>query len=168
MANWQTPVTNREAGAMMTVTDTNRISGNLDWLAEQMGRHSIYLGKRPSKTEWVHNDYVTLANWREILFILDELVSAAQIDQPEAGTEETTYTNINNVEDLIRRVRERYDLLLGQGANNHYTDTEVWAGDVANAGGIQDPGESPYLRIRHYVDTEIYAGEQANAGGITN
>ena len=166
MAYWSTPVIDREYGSKMTVTDMNRITNNINYLAEHLAEHSLYFGPKVSKTEWIHNDYVTLDQWKEILTALDSMVLATYIDIPAPGTEETTYENINNVETIILLLRERMDLLMGLGALNHYADTEVWTGDDVNAGGIQDPETNPYRRLRHYCDTELYCGEPANAGGV--
>lgn len=151
---------------MMTVTDMDRISGNIDWLAEQFGARGMYIGIRPSQTVWSHNDYVTLGQWRELLRILNTLVEVTNLQQVVPGTEETTYQNINNVEDLARRLRERLEIIDTYGEYPRYTDTEVWTGDNVYAGGVQDIKDNPYKRIRHYCDTEIYAGDQANCGGI--
>lgn len=164
MAYWSTPVTDREYGARMTHVDMNRITNNLNYLAEQLHEHALYYGPEVSKTDWVYNDYVYLIQWQEILKVLDRLVASTNIDYTEPGNEDTTYQNINNVEDLIRKVRERYDLLMGQGNANLYVDTEVWSGE-GYPGGVQDPTTNPFRRLRHYCDTEIYCGEPANAGG---
>lgn len=166
MSLWQTPVTDRVAGAMMTVTDMNRISGNVDWLAEQYGLRGMYLGRRPSKTTWVHNDYVTLELWNELLHILDELVESTNLQQAVKGTDATTYDNINNVEDLTRRLWEWMQIIDTQGEFPRYVDTEVWTGDDVYLGGVQEIKESPLKRIRHYCDMEVYAGDIANVGGV--
>lgn len=166
MAIWRTPVTDRVAGAMMTYIDMDRISGNIDWLTEQFGARGMYIGSRPSQTDWTHNDYVTLGQWQELLHILEVLVDVTNLQQVTPGTEETTYQNINNVEDLTLRLRERLDIIDTYGELPHYVDTEVWTGDDVYIGGVQDIKENPYRRIRHYCDTEIYAGDLANCGGV--
>lgn len=166
MALWRQPVTDRVAGAMMTVVDMNRITGNVDYLAEQFGLRGMYIGRRPSKTSWVYNDYVTLQEWQELLYILDRLVDSTNLQQVIPGTEETTWQNMNNVETLTLRLRERLDIIDTYGEWPRYVDTEVWTGDDVYLGGEQEIRESPYRRIRHYCDTEIYAGDIANAGGV--
>lgn len=166
MALWRTPVTDRVAGAMMTYIDMDRITGNVDWLAEQFSNRQMYHGIRPQQTVWVYNDYVTLGVWRELLYILDELVEVTNLQQVVPGNEETTFTNMNNVETLTLQLRERLEIIDTHGEMPHYVDTEVWTGDDYYLGGVQPPRESPYKRIRHYCDTEIYCGDAANTGGV--
>lgn len=166
MAFWSTPVTDREPGARMTHIDMNRITNNINYIAEKMAAHSAYFGPTISKTVWEYNDIVTLAEWQEILHVLDRLVRDTAIEINEPGNEDTTYTNMNNVEDITLRLKRREDILVDGGSPPHWVDTEVWTGDDFNVGGLEDPEANPYRRIRHYCDTEVYCGDIANAGGV--
>ena len=165
MATWQTPVTDRDSTAMMTVADMNRITNNINFVCEKLAEHSAYIGDLITKTTWIHNDYVTLVEWKEILRVLNHLVETTNIEADGQADERTTYDNINTVEDLTFKARERMDLLLSQGAANHYVDTEVWTGGGDYPAGIQAPINGQ--RLRHYVDNEIYTGDAANCGGIS-
>lgn len=163
---WTTPVTNREPGARMTWVDMNRITNNLNYLAEKGEEHQLYKGQKVEKTEWTYNDYVTRVLWTQILHVLRDLIRSLGLIAPEEATYDTTYHNINVVEDLTRLAYERFNLYMGQGQLGKYVDTEVWTGDEYNLGGIQDGWTSPYRRIRHYCDTEVFCGDIANTGGV--
>ena len=68
---WITPVTDRTDGAYCTVTDMNRIAGNLDWLATELNTYQLYYGATVAKTTYVYNDsdeyWQTLMRWADIL-----------------------------------------------------------------------------------------------------
>lgn len=165
MAYWTTPVTDREAGARMTYVDMNRITNNLNYLAETMHEHQMYQGRYLDKVSWTWNDYVELIQWTKILGVLADVTRALGMEGSEEANYDTTYTNINIVETFTQQAYQRFNQLMSQGALGKYVDTEVYAGDNYYLGGVQDPWTSPYRRIRHYVDTELYCGEVANVGG---
>lgn len=166
-ALWTQPVTDREPGARMTCVDMNRITNNLNWLVERMEERQLYHGHSCDKTEWVHNDYVSWDQWNLILLVLNDVVTALNLQTAGEATFDTTYTNINTVEDLTRLARERLELYESQGDCGKYVDTEVYPGaDGYFPCGVQEPWDPPNKRIRHYCDTEIYLGEAANVGGV--
>lgn len=121
---WQTPVTNRTEGAWHTLTDQNRIAQNLDWLATELTVHQLYSGPTVSKTTYTQNDYIAVADWSDILYVLNEMVNALAIEVTGQATEARTFDNMNTVEDITLQIYDQLQLLLSQANNNHY------AGDV--------------------------------------
>lgn len=117
---WETPITDRTDGALHTLTDQNRIAGNLDWLATETRSHQLYSGPSVTKTAYTHNDYITANEWANILEVLTALISALNVTAEETATDAMTYTNMNNVESLTLAVYERYQMLLRQANANNY------------------------------------------------
>lgn len=135
----------------MTKFDMTRISNNLNYLADLLEEHQMYHGRHLDKETWDWNDYVTRADWTKILAVLRDVVVALGMENPEEATYSTNYDNINIVETFTQRARDRFEQYMGMGDIGKFVDTEVWAGDDYNLGGIQDPWESPYKRIAHYT-----------------
>ena len=122
---WITPVTNRTDGAYCTVTDMNRIAGNLDWLASELTTYQLYTGSTVAKTTYVYNDYVTPSDWNDILSVLDEMVTKLVIEAEQAD-DSTTYENFNAVESITLAIYNRLQMLLRQSANNHYANDDIY------------------------------------------
>lgn len=123
---WVTPVTDRVSGAVCTVSDMNRIAGNLDWLATELTTHQLYAGATVQKTSYTL-EYVTLANWQDILSVLNAMVEALDLSIDGEADESTTYTNFNAVESITLAIYERYQLLLSQANANHYAGDDIYA-----------------------------------------
>lgn len=122
---WVTPVTDRVSGAVCTVSDMNRIAGNLDWLANELTTHQLYAGATVQKTNYVL-EYVTLANWQDILSVLNAMVDALALTIDGEADESTTYNNFNTVESITLAIYEWYQLLLSQANANHYAGDDIY------------------------------------------
>ena len=136
---WTTPVTDRESGAICTTTDMNRISQNIDWLATELTSAQLYSGGTVSKTSWTTNDYITVANWTEILTVLTDMVDALAVTAAGSPDESQTYENYNLVEDITLQIYNRYQFLLSQANLNKYAgQTDLYSRSVppAYAGGL--------------------------------
>ena len=136
---WITPVTDRQQGARTRPADMNRIAGNLDYLTETLGSHSLYYGRTIAKTAYTQNDFATRADWTNVLAVLTDLQSA--LDLPGAGqaTDATTYENFNMVESITLALYERTEQLLAQEALNHFSGQGYYSrSDAAQfyAGGL--------------------------------
>ena len=138
MSTWITPVTNRTSNARMTYKDMNRIAGNLDYLTEELTALEMYHGTTISKLSWTRNDYVTRAEWTNILSVLADVLLVINIRSSGEANYYTTYSNINTVEDLTRQAYERLDIIRHQGPLNHYVDTEIYVGEGYNVGGVHE------------------------------
>lgn len=169
MAYWTTPVTDREPGARMTWVDMNRITNNLNYLAEVLTEHQMYHGRFVDKTDWTWNDYVTREQWNLILLVLGDVTRSLGMEGAEEADFSTTYTNINIVETFTYEAYKRFEMYEGQGDVGRYLGTNrnkyVSVNDDYYLGGIQDPETNPLRKIRHYVDTEVYCADDANVGG---
>lgn len=128
---WITPVTNRTDGAYCTVADMNRIAGNIDWLASELTTHQLYTGSTVAKTTYAYNDYVSVADWTDILSVLNEMVAQLVIDAEQAD-DSTTYDNFNRVESITLAIYDRMQLLLTQSANNHYAGDNIYSEGVVS------------------------------------
>lgn len=135
---WTTPVTNKTDGAVHTVTDQNRIVGNLDWLAGELTTHQLYTGATVQKTSYTKNDYITIADWTDILNVLNAMITALGITQDEAADFSTTYQNMNVVESLTQKIYDRLQLLLSQENINHYAGDDIYTEGVISvySGGL--------------------------------
>lgn len=122
---WVTPITDRASGAVCTVTDMNRIAGNLDWLATELTAHQLYTGATVQKTSYAL-EYVTLANWQDILSVLNAMVEALDLSIEGEADESTTYTNFNTVESITLSIYEWLQLLLSQANANHYAGDDIY------------------------------------------
>ena len=148
MANpytWAEPNTTRSSGSeRMTYEDMNRITTNLAWLYAQCGEMGISVsGSVISKTSWVLNDIITVAEWAEILICLDNICDAIQFTKQVEPDNAMVYTNINNVEQIeldCYNVLASYEYIPNM---NHYVGDKLtsayrYAGDDFNAGGRYD------------------------------
>lgn len=124
---WITPVTDRTSGAYHTVTDQNRIVGNLDYLATELTAHSLYNGSTVSKTSYTYDDYISVSDWADILSVLNAMISALALEVTETADDSMTYTNMNTVESLTLAVYNRLQLLLSQANNNRYVGDDIYA-----------------------------------------
>lgn len=145
MANtrtWTAPVTDRTDGtARMEYGDMNRITENLAWLYEECVEQGISIsGSIISKTVWVNNDIITLANWTEILTCLTNVCTAIAYSPTGTPDNQMLWSNINTVEEIemgcydILSAYERIPRL------NHYVGDKLgtnylYAGDPFNSGG---------------------------------
>ena len=130
---WITPVTDRTDGARHTLTDQNRIAGNLDWLATETRTHQLYSGPSVTKSAYTHNDYITVNEWANLLEVLTALQSALNIEAAETATNDMTWQNMNAVESLTLAVYEKYQLLLKQANINHYSGDGSYTMDGTGA-----------------------------------
>lgn len=136
MSNWITPVTDRNSGARHTLTDQNRIAGNLDWLATEARSRQLYNGPAITKTAYVYNDYIAINEWANILEVLSALLEAFNLEG--SADNAMTYTNMNNVESLTLAVYQKYQLMLSQANANHYAGDDIYTESNFSpyAGGI--------------------------------
>ena len=130
---WIEPVTDRTSGARHTLTDQNRIAGNLDWLATETSARQLYSGPTITKTAYVYNDYIAVDEWANILEVLTALITALNVTTEETATDAMTYTNMNAVESLTLAVYERYQLLLSQANANNYSGDGSYTADGTGA-----------------------------------
>ena len=130
---WITPVTDRTDGARHTLTDQNRIAGNLDWLVTELSAHELYSGRTVDKVVYTHNDYMDVTYWPNLLDVLVDLLAATSLEQSETVTNDMTWQNMNAVESLTLAVHERYQKLLDQANANHYSGDGSYAADGAGA-----------------------------------
>lgn len=148
MANpytWTEPVTSRSSGSeRMTYQDMNRITVNLAWLYAQCGEIGIMVsGSIISKTNWIQNDIITVAEWEEILTCLGNICDAIQYTKQTEPSNSMFYTNINNVEQIeldCYGVLASYENIPNM---NHYVGDKWgtayrYAGDAMNSGGRYD------------------------------
>lgn len=148
MANpytWIEPVTNRSSGTdRMTYEDMNRITVNLAWLYAQCGEMGISVsGSIISKTNWIQNDIITIAEWSEILTCLDNVCDAIQFSKQTEPNNAMTYTNINNVERIeldCYGVLASYEHIpdMNHYVGDKWTSAYRYAGDAMNSGGRYD------------------------------
>lgn len=123
---WITPVTNRGAGAMHTLDDQNRITNNINWLTTNARAKQLYTGANLQKVTYVYNDYITTANWADIVNVIRALSTQLNIKMG-AISNDMTYSNMNTVESMILALYNRYQQLVKQGANNHYSNDDIYA-----------------------------------------
>ena len=136
---WITPITDRTDGARHTLTDQNRIAGNLDWLVTELSAHELYSGQTVDKVVYTYNDYIAVNDWSNLLEVLVDLLTATSLEQSETVTDDMTWQNMNAVESLTLAVYERYQKLLAQANANHYAGDGSYTADGAGAiyaGGI--------------------------------
>ena len=135
---WITPITDRTTGARCTVTDMNRIAGNLDYLASELTTYQLYGGATVQKTTYTNNDYVTVSDWSDILNVLNAMVDSLSLTISGTATDATTYENFNTVESITLSIYERLQLLLSQANNNHYAGDSLYPQESISAysGGI--------------------------------
>lgn len=123
---WITPITDRGAGAVHTVTDQNRIANNLDYLAGELTTHQLYTGATVQKTTYTKNDYITVDDWADILSVLNAMIEALALETEGTADDSTTYTNMNTVESLTLAIYDRLQLLLSQANLNHYAGDSIY------------------------------------------
>ena len=120
MSDWITPITNRQDGTTrMTVSDMNRITGDVAWLEENIAG-SVTI----SKTTWSHNDIIDATFWAELLLHIGNLASmvGAQIGTLTAAM---TFDNINAVERALMAI-------YNGRTNTGVTDFMVYDGSVVS------------------------------------
>lgn len=130
---WITPVTDRTDGARHTLTDQNRIAGNLDWLATETRSHQLYSGPSVTKSAYTYNDYMDVTYWPNLLEVITALQSALNIEATETATNDMTWQNMNAVESLTLAVYEKYQLLLKQANANNYSGDGSYTADGTGA-----------------------------------
>ena len=137
---WITPVTDRVNGAWHTLTDQNRIVGNVIYLTTTLSAHSLYFGRTISKTSYTHNDYMSVNDWSNLLAVLSDLVTATSLEQTESLSSDMTWTNLNAVESLTLQIYERVQLLLAMENLNHFAGQGYYSRSDAKqiySGGLQ-------------------------------
>ena len=141
---WITPVTNRTDGtARMTYTDMERITGNIAYLYDLCQDQGIPIaGSRISKTTWIRNDIITVAQWAEILTCLANARDAVGYPAQDP-TDQMTWDNINEVERITAAVYGAIQAYEHMARLNHYVGDMLgsdyrYAGDDFNAGGRYD------------------------------
>ena len=130
---WITPITDRTDGARHTLTDQNRIAGNLDWLATETRSHQLYSGPSVTKSAYTYNDYIAVNEWANLLEVLTALQSALNIEAAETATNDMTWQNMNAVESLTLAVYGRYQMLLRQANANNYSGDGSYTMDGTGA-----------------------------------
>ena len=130
---WITPITDRTDGARHTLTDQNRIAGNLDWLVTELSAHELYSGRTVDKVVYTYNDYMDVTYWPNLLEVLTALITALNVTTEETATNDMTWQNMNAVESLTLAVYERYQMLLRQASANNYSGDGSYSADDAGA-----------------------------------
>ena len=130
---WITPITDRTDGARHTLTDQNRIAGNLDWLTTETSARQLYSGPSVTKTAYTYNDYMDVTYWPNLLEVLTALITALNVTAEETATDAMTWQNMNAVESLTLAVYERYQMLLRQANANNYSGDGNYSADDAGA-----------------------------------
>lgn len=137
---WTEPITDRTANAWHTLTDQNRIVGNVIYLTTTLSAHSLYFGRTITKTSYTHNDYMSVSDWSNLLAVLSDLVTATSLEQTESLSSDMTWTNLNAVESLTLQIYERVQLLLAMENLNHFTGQGYYSRSDAKkiySGGLQ-------------------------------
>ena len=137
---WITPVTDRTATAWHTLTDQNRIVGNVIYLTTTLSAHSLYFGRTISKTSYTYNDYISVSDWSNLLAVLSDLVTATSLEQTESLSSDMTWTTLNAVESLTLQIYERVQLLLAMENLNHFAGQGYYSRSDAKqiySGGLQ-------------------------------
>ena len=121
---------------MMTATDMDRITGNIDYLFDYATTEGLHpAGSTVSQTRWTKNDIITKAFWEEMLGVLSNICAAAQYNPLTSPDNQMTWDNINNVETISMNL---YYIIgnAGSMANiNHWAGDDIYSGDPINAGG---------------------------------
>ena len=137
---WTEPITDRVNGAWHTLTDQNRIVGNVIYLTTTLSAHSLYFGRTISKTSYTHNDYMSVSDWSNLLAVLSDLVTATSLEQTESLSSDMTWSNLNAVESLTLQIYERVQLLLAMENLNHFAGQGYYSRSDAKqiySGGLQ-------------------------------
>ena len=137
MSIWIAPVTDRTDGsAMMTATDMNRITGNIDYLFDYATAEGhAPAGSTVPKTSWTQNDIIELDFWEAMLVTLANICAAVEYVPDAAPDNIMDYENINNVEQISYNLYFIIANVNNMSAINHYVGDEIFAGDDINAGG---------------------------------
>lgn len=137
MSAWVTPVTDRTDGsAMMTATDMNRITGNIDYLFDYATAEGLSpSGSTVPKTSWTKNDIIERSTWEATLETLSNLCECVEYNPEANPTNEMEYENINNVETISRNLYYIIQNIRYQANNNHWVGDNIYVGDQINAGG---------------------------------
>ena len=135
---WITPVTDRTSGAYMTLSDMNRIVGNIDYLTTELTEYGLYTGASLQKTSYTHNDYITVADWNDVLYVLERLSDQTAVEVGAQADTSTTYENMNAVESITLAIYELFQMLLAQENLNHYAGDDIYPqGSISiYAGGL--------------------------------
>lgn len=136
--SWITPVTTRGSGAYMTLADMNRIVGNIEYLTTELTAYGLYTGASLQKTSYDYNDYVSVSDWADILYVLNQLSTQTAVDAGVDADNSTTYENMNNVETITLAIYELFQMLLAQENLNHYAGDDIYSEGTNSvyAGGL--------------------------------
>ena len=134
---WVTPVTDRTDGsAMMTATDMDRITGNIDYLFDYATAEGLSpAGSRVPKTSWTKNDIIERSFWEAMLTTLSNICAAVEYVPETDPMNAMEFENINVVETISRNLYYIIQNIQYQANNNHWVGDEFYAGDPINAGG---------------------------------
>lgn len=111
---------------MHTLDDQNRITNNINWLTTNARAKQLYTGANLQKVTYVYNDYITTANWADIINVIKALTTQLNVKQMGAISNDMTYSNMNTVESMILAIYEKYQQATKQSANNHYTNDNIY------------------------------------------
>ena len=111
---------------MHTLDDQNRITNNINWLTTNARAKQLYTGANLQKVTYVYNDYITSANWTDIINVIKALTTQLNVKQTGAISNDMTYSNMNTVESMILAIYEKYQQATKQSANNHYTNDNIY------------------------------------------
>lgn len=111
---WQTPVIDRGEGAHCLPADLNRIGGNIN-----------YLIGTTLKTDFVSNDFLTLAQWNSIISNTILACNKYGVRYTQAPNTEMTSENFNNVENLLLQCNNVLELWKLQKATNVYATNQI-------------------------------------------
>ena len=112
---------------MHTLDDQNRITNNINWLTTNARAKQLYTGANLQKVTYVYNDYITTANWADIINVIKALTTQLNVRQTGAISNDMTYSNMNTVESMILAIYGKYQQATKQSANNHYTNDNIYA-----------------------------------------
>lgn len=94
----------------LNVDDLNRIEGNIEWLSEKLNQ--LYYLQEVDIKSWSRSDMPTKADSDRIIQNVNILLSAyyKPSHSPSVPTDILTYTNVNDIEEIINILRETIDL----------------------------------------------------------
>lgn len=136
---WRTPVTNRTSGAdRMRYTDMIRITENINYIREAaMNKGFTINSPKISTTTWTRENIITVEEWAEILRTLLAVADGIFYEYYVDPTNEMTWRNINNVEELTLRLYVMIEESADMGRLRHWVGDDFHSRytEELNAGG---------------------------------
>lgn len=172
MSKWVKPVFNRTSGnARMTYKDMNRITGNIDFLLDNLGLVGLApvneqegtLYTYEGKTEWTQNDIISVNDWTLILEGFQHVVDAVGYDPETDPDYDMGWENINNIERILWLMhRIAFD---GYGYGAHFCGDGFQTGDGIYCGGVY---RNRWVTPAKYFGEDYYcsANGEVYSGGI--